>query len=77
MPEFFVNFNDIDGNTALQEINWAQYPQSYTTDNPTTLSFNDEGGWLIATAGTVNFPGSCQVVLIGAGDDSALQGTFR
>nr|WP_321231209.1 gliding motility-associated C-terminal domain-containing protein [uncultured Psychroserpens sp.] len=62
IAEFFVNFNDIDGNTSLQEKNWTQYPQSYTAENPTTLTFNDEGGWFIATSGTINFTGSTNAV---------------
>ncbi|MCB0448346.1 MAG: hypothetical protein KDD03_12725, partial [Gelidibacter sp.] len=57
IPEIFVNFNDIDGNTDLMEQNWTQYPISYTTDNPTDLTFSSEG-WLIANSGNINYPGS-------------------
>ena len=61
IPEVFINFNDIDGNTNLSEQDWTQYPTSYTAETPTTLTFTNQGGWLIATSGDINFPGSTSV----------------
>ncbi|NND93837.1 MAG: VCBS repeat-containing protein, partial [Flavobacteriales bacterium] len=57
IPELFVNYNDIDGNTSYGEQNWAQYPVSYYVDNPTTLTL-EVGDWVIATAGMAEVTGS-------------------
>ncbi|WP_367179772.1 beta strand repeat-containing protein, partial [uncultured Psychroserpens sp.] len=61
VAEFFVNFNDIDGNTNISEKIWTQYPAAYTAETPSTLTFSDEGGFLNATSGVINFPGTTNV----------------
>ncbi len=61
IPEFFMNFNDIDGGSNYGEQNWVDNPASYTIDNPTELTITQDGSWVIATAGFVDHPGSSNV----------------
>ncbi|WP_297706516.1 FG-GAP-like repeat-containing protein [uncultured Eudoraea sp.] len=61
IPEFFMNFNDIDGGANYGEQNWVDNPASYTIDNPTELTITNDGSWVIATAGFVDHPGSSNV----------------
>ncbi|WP_272973379.1 DUF7507 domain-containing protein, partial [Croceibacter atlanticus] len=58
LEEFFVNFNDIDGNNNYSEQNWSQYPYTYTIDDPTQISTSTEGDFLIGTGGTEEFTGA-------------------
>lgn len=57
IPEIFINFNDIDGNTSYSEENWASYPVSYSIDNPTQLTLT-VNGWILGTGSTTDMPGS-------------------
>uniref|UniRef100_UPI00262E6E87 beta strand repeat-containing protein n=3 Tax=uncultured Psychroserpens sp. TaxID=255436 RepID=UPI00262E6E87 len=57
-PEVFVGYNDMDGTPDLSERNRIPYPLSYAVDNPTTLTITSEPNFLVATSGSVNFPGS-------------------
>ncbi len=60
LDEFFVNFNDVDGNNNYGEQNWSQSPASYTTNGVTGISIENQTHtqWLIGTAGSVEFPGA-------------------
>lgn len=57
IPEFFVNFNDVDGGPSYGEQNWSQLPNGYVVDNPTELSITHEGNFIIGTAGVIEYPG--------------------
>ncbi|WP_179344781.1 beta strand repeat-containing protein, partial [Winogradskyella ursingii] len=57
LPEFYANFNDIDGNSSYGEVNWSQFTNSYTVNNPTELTIGEEGSWIVATSGTNEFSG--------------------
>ncbi|MCA0153252.1 Ig-like domain-containing protein, partial [Winogradskyella vincentii] len=57
LPEFYANFNDIDGNSSYGEVNWTELATSYTVDDPTELTITEEGSWILATAGTNEYPG--------------------
>jgi hypothetical protein len=57
-PEVFVGFNDMDGNLDSFERNRIPYPINYFLDNPTTLTLTSEPSFLVATSGSVDFPGS-------------------
>ncbi|OIQ28594.1 MAG: hypothetical protein BM564_09385, partial [Bacteroidetes bacterium MedPE-SWsnd-G2] len=57
LPQFIATFNDIDGNSNYGEQNWTQNTTNYTLENPTDLSMSEEGSWLVATAGYVEYPG--------------------
>nr|WP_321222721.1 gliding motility-associated C-terminal domain-containing protein [uncultured Psychroserpens sp.] len=56
LPEFYTNFNDIDGGNSYGEVNWTQFTSSYTVNDPTDLTITEEGSWVIATAGTTEYP---------------------
>ncbi|WP_438964440.1 HYR-like domain-containing protein, partial [Winogradskyella sp.] len=58
IPEFYSNFNDIDGLPNYTEVNWAPLDSDYTFNNPTSLSFTDEDPWVVATGGIVDIPNS-------------------
>ncbi|OIQ16047.1 MAG: hypothetical protein BM549_13705, partial [Lacinutrix sp. MedPE-SW] len=57
LPEFYSNFNDIDGGNNYGEVNWTQFTNSYTVNDPTDLTITEEGPWIVATAGTTEYPG--------------------
>ncbi|MFT5628281.1 MAG: putative repeat protein (TIGR01451 family), partial [Dokdonia sp.] len=57
-PEVFVGFNDMDGNLDSFERNRIPYPINYYLDNPTTLTISSEPTFVVATSGSVDFPGS-------------------
>ncbi|RLJ60969.1 hypothetical protein CLV86_2820, partial [Lacinutrix venerupis] len=57
LPEFYSNFNDIDGNSSFGEVNWTAFTASYTVNNPTDLTITEEGPWIVATAGTTEYTG--------------------
>uniref|UniRef100_UPI00263488A9 HYR-like domain-containing protein n=1 Tax=uncultured Psychroserpens sp. TaxID=255436 RepID=UPI00263488A9 len=61
LPEFYTNFNDIDGNSNFGEVNWTQFSTSYTVNDPTDLTVTEEGEWIVATAGTSEYPGVTNV----------------
>ncbi len=61
LSEFFVNFNDVDGNNQYGEQDWAQNPASFTTNGTTDITFDNTAEWLVATAGMVEFPGVSNV----------------
>ncbi len=56
IPEFFVNFNDVDGNAVYGEQNWSQLPVGYIVDNPTELLITDENNFIVGTAGVIEYP---------------------
>ncbi|WP_281540816.1 GEVED domain-containing protein [Maribacter aestuarii] len=56
--KFFMNLNDIDGNSNYAEQIWTDNPTSYTISNPTELTMTTDGSWVIGTAGTSEFPGA-------------------
>lgn len=58
VPEVFINLNDIDGNTTLSEKDKVQTPYTYNIDSPTDVTVTDEGNFLVATSGSVNYPGT-------------------
>lgn len=58
IPKLFMNFNDIDGGANYGEENWIDNPATYTIDNPTELTISHVGSWVLATAGTIDHPGS-------------------
>ncbi|MFK7783041.1 gliding motility-associated C-terminal domain-containing protein [Psychroserpens sp.] len=58
IPELFINFNDLDGNSDILEQNWTEYPISYTLDNPSEITITDESPWIVGTSSNVNFPGT-------------------
>lgn len=58
IPQFFMNFNDIDGGANYGEQNWADNPATYTTSNPTELTMSTDGSWVIGTAGPNDYPGA-------------------
>ncbi|MCP4054089.1 MAG: hypothetical protein GY739_13695, partial [Mesoflavibacter sp.] len=57
LPEFYSNFNDIDGNNNFGEVNWTQFTNSYTVNDPTDLTITEEGPWIVATSGTTEYTG--------------------
>ena len=57
IQNFFVNFNDIDGENELSEENYANLPTSYTVEDPTDLIISDNG-WVRATGPTYSNPGA-------------------
>lgn len=58
IPKFFMNFNDIDGNSTYSEENWILNPATYVIDNPTELTITHDGEWVLATGGTIDHSGS-------------------
>ena len=58
IDEFFVNFNDIDGNTNYGEQIWSDNPSAYTISNPTDLTMTTDGSWVLGTGGTTEYPGA-------------------
>ncbi|WP_299126087.1 Ig-like domain-containing protein, partial [uncultured Winogradskyella sp.] len=61
LPEFYTNFNDIDGNSSYGEVNWTQFSSSYTVNDPTDLTITEEGSWIVATAGMIEYTGVTNV----------------
>ncbi|WP_204344970.1 hypothetical protein, partial [Psychroserpens algicola] len=61
LPEFYTNFNDIDGGSNYGEVNWTQFTSSYTVNDPTDLTITEEGSWIVATAGTTEYDGVTSV----------------
>jgi len=57
LSEFFVNFNDVDGNVNYGEQNWSQFPEGYTVDDPTELTIETTEEWIKGTSGTNEYPG--------------------
>ncbi|WP_452223842.1 hypothetical protein, partial [Lacinutrix chionoecetis] len=57
IPQFFANFNDVDGNTSYGEQNWSQYTENYTVEDPTELTITNEGDFIVGTSGTTEYPG--------------------
>ena len=47
IPEFFVNFNDVDGNSNYGEQNWSQLPVGYFVDDPTELTINTVDNFVV------------------------------
>ena len=58
LPEFFVNFNDVDGNANYGEQNWSQFPTGFTVNNLTELTINPSDPWIIGTSGTTEYTGA-------------------
>jgi uncharacterized repeat protein (TIGR01451 family) len=58
IPEFYVNFNDVDGQPTLRELNWTELPESYTLNDPTEITITKEGNWLIGTSGNSSINGT-------------------
>jgi len=58
IPEVFINLNDIDGNTNLSEKDKVQTPSSYAIDSPTNVTITEEENFLVATSGSINYPGT-------------------
>ncbi|GAA4327598.1 hypothetical protein GCM10023115_57030 [Pontixanthobacter gangjinensis] len=58
VPEFFANFNDIDGSSFYSEQNWVYFPDSYTLETDTELLIDRAEPWLIAQGGTTPYSGS-------------------
>jgi hypothetical protein len=58
IPEFFVNLNDIDGDSQKGEVIKIPIPYSYVIDNPTDVTITQENNFLIATSGTTNYQGT-------------------
>ena len=56
IPQFFVNFNDVDGNNSYGEQNWSQLPDGYVVDNPTELTIANENNFIVGTAGNIEYP---------------------
>ncbi|MBC3757494.1 tandem-95 repeat protein, partial [Hyunsoonleella sp. SJ7] len=57
LTEFFVNFNDVDGNSTYGEQNWSQLPVGYFVDDPTELNIDTVDNFVVGTAGTTEYPG--------------------
>ncbi|TBN05661.1 hypothetical protein EYD45_05170, partial [Hyunsoonleella flava] len=57
IPEFFVNFNDVDGNSNYGEQNWSQLPVGYFVDDPTELTINTVDNFVVGTSGVNEYPG--------------------
>ncbi|MEM5538663.1 Ig-like domain-containing protein, partial [Olleya sp. AS48] len=57
IAEFYTTYSDIDGNTNFGEVNWTQFTNSYTVNDPTDLTITEEGPWIVATAGTTEYTG--------------------
>lgn len=55
IPKFFMNFNDLDGGSSFGEQNWADNPKTYTIDNPTEVTMNTDGTWIVATGATSDY----------------------
>ena len=55
IPKFFMNFNDLDGGPNFGEQNWADNPSTYTIDNPTEVTMNTDGTWIVATGATSDY----------------------
>jgi len=58
IPEFYVNFNDVDGQPTFRELNWTDLPESYTLNDPTEITITKEGNWLIGTSGNSSINGT-------------------
>jgi len=58
IPEFYVNFNDVDGDSSFRELNWTELPESYTLNDPTEITITKEGTWLIGISGTRSVGGT-------------------
>ena len=58
IPKFFMNFNDIDGNTNYSEENWILNPATYVIDNPTELTIINDGEWVLASGSMIDHSGS-------------------
>ncbi|WP_040280542.1 LamG-like jellyroll fold domain-containing protein [Psychroserpens damuponensis] len=58
IPEFFINLNDIDGDSQKAEIIRIPVPYSYVVDNPTDVTITQENDFLIATSGYTNYQGT-------------------
>lgn len=55
IEKFFMNFNDLDGGSNFGEQNWADNPKTFTIDNPTELTWNTDGSWIVATGATSDY----------------------
>ncbi|NNL16081.1 MAG: T9SS type A sorting domain-containing protein [Flavobacteriaceae bacterium] len=55
IEKFFMNFNDLDGGPNYGEQNWAYNPKTYTIDNPTEVTMNTDGSWIVATGATSDY----------------------
>ncbi|MBT8304812.1 MAG: hypothetical protein KJP09_10110, partial [Bacteroidia bacterium] len=53
--KFFMNFNDLDGGSNFGEQNWADNPKTYTIDDPTEVTMNTDGTWIVATGATSDY----------------------
>ncbi|MDO6598339.1 hypothetical protein Q4512_15580, partial [Oceanihabitans sp. 2_MG-2023] len=56
IPEFFVNFNDVDGGASYGEQNWSQLANSYTVNQDTELLVTFEDNFIVGTAGITEYP---------------------
>ncbi|WP_396601720.1 Ig-like domain-containing protein [Algibacter sp. R77976] len=57
IPDFFVNFNDVDGNNSFGEQNWSQLPIGYFAENPTELTIETVDNFVVGTSGNVEYTG--------------------
>ncbi|WP_452221168.1 beta strand repeat-containing protein, partial [Lacinutrix salivirga] len=57
IPDFYVNFNDVDGNAVYGEQNWSESADSYVTNTPTELLITEESNFIVGTAGNNEYPG--------------------
>ncbi|KGL63876.1 choice-of-anchor D domain-containing protein [Polaribacter sp. Hel1_85] len=57
LNEFSASFNDIDGNFNIAEQCWSLNPRTYIHDNPTDLTFEQQGNWFIGTGGFSDYGG--------------------
>ncbi|WP_166435238.1 Ig-like domain-containing protein [Christiangramia sabulilitoris] len=58
VPEFLVNYNDIDGSSFYSEQNWVYFPDSYTIETETEILINRADPWIIAQGGETPYSGS-------------------
>ncbi|MCB0382759.1 MAG: T9SS type A sorting domain-containing protein [Psychroserpens sp.] len=61
VPEVFVNINDIDGNSTLNEIDKIQPPFSYVIDSPSNVTIAEEPNFLVAISGDTNYTGTSNI----------------
>ncbi|WP_299386590.1 Calx-beta domain-containing protein, partial [uncultured Lacinutrix sp.] len=57
IPNFFVNFNDVDGNERYGEQNWSQTADTHVVNTPTELLITEESNFIVGTSGINEYPG--------------------
>ncbi|CAM4346780.1 lamin tail domain-containing protein [Zobellia nedashkovskayae] len=58
VEKFFMNFNDIDGNSSYAEQSWSDNPTNYIVSDPTELTMTIDNSWTVGTSGTNEYDGA-------------------